>query len=215
MDVVARITLPAFASEFDKNIKKEIKKVFASKVIKIIPRIKKKMSQQIASAIRESNVYKDIMAGTQLLGELGLPNPSDLDAVIEAFSKEIEVEYTPNPRLGAIKIGIIESSYSKILSMPEASFISTSAQTGNPTIIEWLRWLLLKGNSVVIKGYQFIPKSAGRTGLGIMAKSSRGNWSVQQRYSGTTDNNFVTRALEDKIEEVIDEIVRQEITKGI
>ena len=100
-----------------------------------------------------------------------------------------------------------------MLSLPQASYVSESSGL----LVEWLRWLLLEGNAVLVKDYFFLNKSGidkSRTGLGIMVEKRSRNWSIPPRFAGTSGDNFATRALSD-IDKVIDDIVRQEITKGI
>jgi len=81
--------------------------------------------------------------------------------------------------------------------------------------IDWLRWLLHEGSGAIIRDYTF---SSGfhrrsRTGLGIMVETG-GSWQMPPEFAGTASDNFVLRALE-TIDQEIDNIVRQEITKGI
>lgn len=76
----------------------------------------------------------------------------------------------------------------------------------------WLDWLLLKGDSVIIVGYTYIPTRGGRSGGGIMGAGS--SWRVDPRFSGTANNNFITRALSGREREIqkIFEIIFSGIT---
>ena len=211
--ITARVTLPNFRPMFESNINKEIRKKLASRMVAIVPKIKSRLSPEVASALKKSNVYQHIIGGGRLLGELGIPNPSALDDIIDVWAENINVEYKPSPKFGVIQIGMIEANYSDVLSIPQASFTYVS-KTFGVTTIDWLRWLLLEGPKIVVVAYEFEAGNGGRTGLGIMHKRAGGGWSVPGAFSGISGNNFATRALQD-IEEVIDDIVRQEITKGI
>ena len=46
---------------------------------------------------------------------------------------------------------------------------------------------------MIIMGYKYVPSSDGRSGGGSM--EGGGSWRVPPQFSGTEDNNFITRAL--------------------
>tara|TARA_B100001564_G_scaffold355716_1_gene368526 strand:+ start:1597 stop:2229 length:633 start_codon:yes stop_codon:yes gene_type:complete len=75
--------------------------------------------------------------------------------------------------------------------------------------LHWLEWLLTKGDSIIVVNYSYNPKSGlGRSQLGNMIESTSGSFRVPPEFSGTVDNNFVTRALigrsqEDQIQSII------------
>ncbi len=213
-DLQARITFPNLDAQLRKGVEQEIKKKLVRNMPKILNAIKSRMGIEVSKELKESTVYKEITLGGSLLGQLGLSNPSDLDDIIDAWANGIEVTYSlTKGKFGAINIGILESTYSDVLSLPQASYVSERSGL----LVEWLRWLLLEGNAVLVKDYFFLDRSGvpgSRTGLGIMVESRSRNWSIPPRFAGTSGDNFATRALSD-IDKVIDDIVRQEITKGI
>lgn len=57
--------------------------------------------------------------------------------------------------------------------------------------LHWLDWLLTKGDTVIVTGYEYEPSFAGRSGGGIMSLGSV--WRVPPQYSGTQDKNFITK----------------------
>lgn len=213
----ARITFPNLDAQFKPGVEKEIKKKLVRSIPKILLAIKSRMGVEVSRALKNSDVYMEIIGGGDLLGQLGIPNPSDLNDIIDVWADGIEVAYSPSRgKFGVIKIGILESTYSDVLSLPQSSYISGGAlsnKRGGPFVIEWLRWLLLEAGRPLIEDYQIFneDRRASRTTGRIMIPG--GNWNMPQRFSAGGDN-FAIRALSD-IEKVIDDIVRQEITKGI
>ena len=59
--------------------------------------------------------------------------------------------------------------------------------------LNWMQWLLEKGDAPIIIGYRYSASDKGRTGGGIMKPG--GVFRIPPAFSGTEENNFVTRAL--------------------
>lgn len=87
---------------------------------------------------------------------------------------------------------------------------SAIVTTDNGTILPWLQWLLLEGDAIIITQYHVdygsYPNS--RSGGAIMKPS--GIFKVDSQFSGTVDDNFITRALEKYQEKIVD-IIRTSI----
>lgn len=211
MALELNISLPNFESQFNKNVNLEIKKIIAKNVSKITTNVERRLQEKVKQLISSSEEVDSIRGG-QLTGELGLVVSSNIDAIIQQFSKSVEVTYLPRGKFGTIVIRIINSDYSDVLSLPESSYVYSSGN-GNSGVIEWLRWLLLEGRSTIVAGYDFQGGQGGRTGKGLMVKRQGGGWSIPQRFAGTANDNFVTRSLSD-IDSIIESIIRQELTKG-
>lgn len=212
MGLTANIRLPSFDSEFNANIKREFELYFIRIMPTLTGQIKIGLKSVLIEAITSSAEYLSLTGGT-LRGELGLQDPFVIDAIIEQWAEGIQVTYKPKPFFGVIKIGMIESSYSDVLTMPEASYtyIPTHPTFSNG-IIDWLSWLLLKGSDPIIKEHEFALSNNGRTGLGIMVERKGKIWSVPAEFAGTATDNFVTRALEG-IEEDMQAVIQREISK--
>ena len=66
--------------------------------------------------------------------------------------------------------------------------------------LHWLQWLLERGDEIIVAGYEFGGNSGrGRSGLGYM--TTGGSFRVPPQFSGTKDNNFISRALVGKAQE--------------
>ena len=99
----------------------------------------------------------------------------------------------------SIKLQMIQQDFADLLSLGSASFTSE-----NNSQIDWLRWLLLEGDTIIITNYNFIlgPNPASRTGGGIMRKNGAGSWRVPPEYAGTVQNNWITRGLDASVNEI-------------
>lgn len=205
-----------FHSKFLKNVKEEINTLLLSKGVAAVKQIEVRLQQSVVVRITSSPEYIAITQ-SEFRGEIGLPDAaSRMDAVIQKWAQGITVTLEGARgagALGLIKIGILESGYDDVLSLPAAEF-SYSGRKGQKTL-EWLRWLLMEGGQVIVSNYEYRADSKqgrSRTGLGIMVKR-RGGWKIPAQFAGIEGDNFATRALEG-IQGDIDIIVRQELTKA-
>ena len=75
-------------------------------------------------------------------------------------------------------------------------------------------WLLNKGSQVVVSGFESVfsvDGSKSRSGLGFMFKTGN-SFRVDPRYSGTKDDNFLTRLINNN-RPAIEIIIKDEINK--
>ena len=201
-----------FVQKFEKQVRLEIR----NKILKSLPRaianIEKSIRILVTNSLEAAPEYQSI-AGGVLRHQFGLVDGAARIAnIVEQFADEIQVTFVPGlADFGGIKIGILETSYSRVLSLPAAEFVT---EKGKP--LEWLRWLLQEGGNRIVIGYSFKDGSAARsrTGSGIMIERQGSAWSVPPQFQGTDNNNFATRALED-LEDNIEVIVRRELSRVV
>ncbi len=89
---------------------------------------------------------------------------------------------------GGVIVYFQPSDFANLLSLPEGH---TVYENGD---LHWLQWLLQRGDEAIVTNYEYNPKAGlGRSGLGNMKVG--GFFRVPPQYSGTSDDNFITRAL--------------------
>jgi hypothetical protein len=105
---------------------------------------------------------------------------------------------------------MIKENYEDVLSSADAFVIDDAKSLKLP----WLEWLLLYGGKIIVRSYEVKvgPNPHSRTGLAIM-KPSKKNWRVPAEFSGTRENNWVTRAL-DRLDDSIPNLIQTEIEKN-
>ena len=207
----ARIIVePNFKTKFPRNVTKEV----TTKVKRVAPRIKTRVTEEIRIAVREALVdtteYQSILQG-KLRAQLGIPDPNTrIITISDTWVNNISVKVkTGTSPLLLIDIGLIRTDYGDVLSLPQATYTYRSKHGQGE--IPWLKWLLLEGDKRIITKYEFSSNPRGsRTGMGIMVRKSRGSWQVPPEFSGTSVDNFATRAL-GNIESVIDKIVEKAV----
>jgi hypothetical protein len=201
---------PALEKGLAKYVTKQLKGHIKRQAISIASGIREPLRQIVHDSIVSTPEYHSLLGG-KLQGELGVTSPHQrIEAVIAEWVNNISVtvKVASEPLL-TISIGFIQQEYEDVLSLIEASY---DYEGGT---IPWLRWLLLEGDSRIVRDYQFSPMTRGsRTGLGIMVPSARRGWKVPSEFSGTATDNFVTRAF-DGVDIKIEKLVQSVITSKI
>jgi len=158
----------------------------------------------LQEAIMNQPEYESLMSGV-LKTELGLEDSGKVQSIINVWLKGVDVKLYPATIVGSKIIGdiiltAIPSDYSDVLGSNAASYTAAKGAT-----IPWLSWLLLQGDNIIIATHKAVydPNRAqhSRTGHDIMLPSDEG-WRVPPEFSGTVDNNFVTRAVASALPEL-------------
>jgi len=200
--------LDVSASQIAKGINDEIKKI----IFRAIPKIQRSLNDKIGDI-----AFRRLLAGVPAItgrdfAEIGVPDINDrIQSIIRIASNDFKVIVKPANYL-IIDINILDTGYSQLLSLPEAIYPYTSIQGSG--VLEWLRWLLVEGNGVVVDGWRFspFPSRFSRSGGGIMAAG--GAWNVPPSLQGTPDDNILTRALLG-IEKDLEAVISQELKRLI
>lgn len=213
-----KLNLGITIAESDRDIKRKIINAIGEEVNDALSRaagnIKTQIRTQVISAIIRTPEYQSLLGG-QLQHELGVENTNiKLQTILGVWIKSVQTEVKPARKNkdhidASLHINMIKGDFSDVLSLPEAIYI-----TDKGTQINWLEWLLLEGDKIIVRDYEFRATVEGnsRTGFGIMVAAER-SWRVPPEFSGTVNDNFVTRALL-SIDKIIDEIVEIETTKA-
>jgi len=216
----ATITIKERQADLSKLIENAAKKHLKSIGAKVSKAIEKEVKEIVYKAIYNCEELKDLRSGS-LRGELGLTKSQATNAstsIAEAVSKSIfvEAERGSGRSAGKVLLKIQPTDYANVLSETTySSFYSFSRKKkrSKKTEIAWLKWLLFRGDAVIIKGFTFVAESGeGRSGLGDMERG--GSWRIDPAYSGTKNDNFITRALQrgsasEKIVKIIERIFKQ------
>jgi hypothetical protein len=180
------------------------------------PGIERKVKQVILRRLLNSSVVQDLRRGGRLATELGLPDAaSRMERIIEIWVKSTKIDFIPLKKAGSritggLKIKAIDGTFSDVLGSGEAEFVTAAAKR-----LPWLKWLLLEGDKPIIEDFTIgVAPGRSRTGRAVMVSAIGKSWSVPPEFSGTINNNFVSRAM-DGIEQDIEKILSDEINKRL
>lgn len=194
-----------------RDIQKEIEKEYNKRIRSSLPKIQSVLGRKI-----EDIVFQKLIGGIPTitgndLYEMGIPDINNrLTSIIQTISKNVKVQVSTAKTTIKITITILQEDYSDILALPQSVFVY-SAATGSG-ILEWLKWMLLSGNNPVIIGFDYDPAPSvnSRTGGGMMVRG--GSWNVPPSLAGSSDDNILTRAL-NNIEQDIKLTIEREMSR--
>lgn len=183
---------------------------------KAIPQIKTEIIKALEDSLKQEPEYQSLKSG-KLRIDFGIPDTSVVDSLVSKLANTTQVQKkniksTNNGLSGGLEITAIESeTISGLIADPNAIVQDSSRGYDLP----WLEWLLLGGNSVIVKDYnvKYGSYPGSRTGDGIMV-DSEGSWRVPAEFSGTSKNNWTTRAIQ-RIDTIITKSIQTNIERHI
>jgi len=142
------------------------------------------MSQPEMASLSSSDVLS-------LAGQFGIANADNAaQSIAKAVAQSTLIKFVKysNNLKGGLELQFQQADFNNLLSLREGH---TIYQGGD---LHWLDWLLKRGDAIIVANYQYNPSTGlGRSGLGNMIGG--GSFRVPPQFSGTSDNNFITRAL--------------------
>lgn len=194
--------------ENNSTISKNIAQALLPDITAYFNNISDKMKQNIPDIVINNIVNQpeySALSGGNLQYELGITNPAArLSEILGTIRSGTIINIKPpkiisNKISASIKLQMIQKDFADLLSLGSSSFTSEKGSQ-----IDWLRWLLLEGDSIIISDYNFIlgANDASRTGGGIMRQMNGGSWRVPPEYAGSINNNWITRGLDSAISQI-------------
>lgn len=202
--------------KIESDIRRGVLYNIQSKLLRAVPFLEKILPVEIHDRIANCDVIRALHEGP-LRYDLGL-TADEVNVITtkipEVISKNVVVRVTTDGKNSVnLSVEMIRDGLQELLALPEASFIQTFS-SNKETTIPWLEWLLTKGDSIVVAGYcvWYTPGNPNsRSGGAVMGK--KGSFRIPPQYSGTPENNFISRALED-IDDFIYDVINQFLLEG-
>jgi hypothetical protein len=179
----------------------EIKKIFQKAKVKIHAEI----INLVVEALSSCPEIQSLRSG-KLRSDFGLPNDVTEEIVYSIANSTYvyfrDFQFTKATVENLLSVYIQPSDFKNLLNSDFAM-----VETDKGELLPWLKWLLLEGDSIIINQYHvsYGTYPTSRTGEAIMLPGSV--FKVDSQFSGTAEDNFITRAL-DRYEDRISEIVR-------
>ena len=195
------------------RIRALINKALAREGEKVLKGAASNIGRQVKEVVRRAIAtcpeIQELSSGTLKL-DFGLTeDPSS--AIVDAVANSVRVSVSKTRSSsggfsGGIKITAQPSSFLNLLTLSIAE-----QALGSGGSIPWLKWLLTSGDTIIIGDFGVRYESgAGRSGGATMSQKET-PFKVNPMYSGSEQNNFITRAIEPTFRE-ISRIVRKELS---
>jgi len=181
----------------------------------------REMRGPIGAAIIRSPEVASLQGG-RLAGELGLPKPLQrfapkviVAAVVNSIgARTIKVRQAGANLVGGLTVTVQPADFRNLLGLPISPIKYQSKKQKKMVSLDWLDWLLYRGDKIIVQNYRVEAGPFGRSGLAKMKGKQGSMWRVDPAYSGTVDDNFVTRALDDPLARhdilvVLDRVINQ------
>jgi hypothetical protein len=167
----------------------------------------------VKEALKKEPEYASLVGG-KLKAELGIPDSSIVDMVVDALANTIEVSKQPFLSSGTgIKGGFVmtmmkSEDFSGVIYSSIASVVDVKGYS-----LPWLEWLLLRSNAPIVKNYsvKYVSSPYSRSGMAIMVPS-KDSWRVPPEFTGSQDDNWTTRAIS-STEKSIYSLIKNNIEK--
>lgn len=211
MTIPITITLSDSIQIIERRVNSSIARLVNQKILNKQVSIKSKIINLVSNWVYGQPEIISLISSSpgSLAGQFGLTTRVGIDEIISAIRNSVDIRFNPfNDRLiGGLDINIQPANFSNILNLA-AGHVRYSGGD-----LHWLDWLLKRGDTVIVTNYSYNPQTGlGRSGLGNMIPG--GFFRVPPQFSGTEDNNFITRALigssqEKQISQILREAIEQ------
>ena len=174
-------------------------------------RIRPDLVNYVEKKLKEypSNTYYSLNFG-ELQRDFGFsPGENVAEQVVKTISSSIQLSKLgpTSVSLGGFRLEILKEGIQSLLNKGFAAYDS------NGNTVDWLRWRLTAGDTIVVADYQVMkdkgtPLSSSRSGYALMIspKMSQG-FRVDPNHSGTIDDNWITRALFSAQQDIVDKLL--------
>jgi hypothetical protein len=190
-----------------------------------------KLKRHIQSFLRQSlynspTVIDMLTPGSEIQRDLGLTgiggvqntSPSDrIDRIVSTLVDGVNVGLlpftaTPYNIRGSINIWGIPYDHSDVLQLSEAIQENTYSKKGVIPDFPFLEWLLTYGSQIVISTHYVLTgpnvrPEKSRTGYAVMVPG--GSYSIPPEHQGEFGNNFITRAVDQIMEDDVPKLLQR------
>jgi len=188
-----RIKIKDDAADIERKIAKAVSQEFNRKISTGVNNIERDIKSLARDLLSVSPEIQSLRNG-ELRGAFGIPKEIDATVeIVEAIVQSLDENHTivsggRGGLRGGLTIEAQPADFSNLLSLPNSKVVTKKGAT-----LPWLQWLLALGDNIIITEYEVdYEDGSGRSGLASMSKG--GTFRVNPSFSGTVEDNFITRA---------------------
>ena len=183
-------------NEFIEAVTKEIKEQISIRLSQFIAMVRPDVVKFVEDSLRKDpdGIYTSLNNG-DLQIDFGFESGQNVgEKVVKEISNSVSfTKLRPNSSsVGGLRLEVLKGGINFLLTKDFSSYDS------NGNSVDWLNWLLLAGDTIVVADYEVIYKKSpfSRSGKGFMInpKMTKG-FRVRPEMSGVEDDNWITRSL--------------------
>ena len=183
-------------NEFIEAVTKEIKEQISIRLSQFIAMVRPDVVRFVEDALRKDpdGIYTSLNNG-DLQIDFGFESGQNVgEKVVKEVSNSISfTKLRPNSfSVGGLRLEVLKGGINFLLNKDFSSYDS------NGNSVDWLNWLLLAGDTIVVADYEVIYKRtrSSRSGRGLMiSPEMTKGFRVRPEMSGVEDDNWITRSL--------------------
>lgn len=183
-------------NEFIEAVTKEIKEQISIRLSQFIAMVRPDVVRFVEDALRKDpdGIYTSLNNG-DLQIDFGFESGQNVgEKVVKEISNSVSfTKLRPNSSsVGGLRLEVLKGGINFLLTKDFSSYDS------NGNSVDWLNWLLLAGDTIVVADYEVIYKRirSSRSGRGLMISPEMTNgFRVRPEMSGVEDDNWITRSL--------------------
>lgn len=191
------------------NINRGITQFVNKKLNIVAHKIVGQLRETIKQSLFDQPEVQSLSNG-RLEAEIGLSDGrKHIEEIINVWVNGIHVKQTKarivkDQVKASLTIYMIRRDFNDVINHPYA-FVYNKGQK-----LPWLLWLLTYGDQIIIRDFdvsfnrQHLSHGKSRSGQAVMIRKPGGGWRIPPEFSGTRNNNFLTRALDDAENDIID-----------
>ncbi len=193
--------------ESDSQIENMILHALVKEANKILTNVKNKVVSNVKPVIRtaleNSPAIESLRSGVLKI-DFGLTKdstPAIIDTIVNSVdARTVRFSVVGSSIKGGLTLTVQPTDYSLLTTNP-----AIGGQVIKGGVMPWLDWMLVAGDAIIVANFGVEYGPYGRTGGGRMIEEKR-PFKVNNSYSGTLDNNFITRAIDEYKPQIIDAI---------
>lgn len=183
-------------NQFFEAITKEIKEQISIRLSQFIALVRPDVVKFVEDSLRKDpdGIYTSLNNG-DLQIDFGFESGQNVgEKVVKEISNSVSfTKLRPNSAsVGGLRLEVLKGGINFLLTKDFSSYDS------NGNSVDWLNWLLLAGDTIVVADYEVIYKKSNfsRSGKGFMiSPEMTKGFRVRPEMSGVEDDNWITRSL--------------------
>ena len=183
-------------NQFFEAITKEIKEQISIRLSQFIAMVRPDVVKFVEDSLRKDpdGIYTSLNNG-DLQIDFGFESGQNVgEKVVKEISNSVSfTKLRPNSAsVGGLRLEVLKGGINFLLTKDFSSYDS------NGNSVDWLNWLLLAGDTIVVADYEVIYKRtrSSRSGRGLMiSPEMTKGFRVRPEMSGVEDDNWITRSL--------------------